>query len=95
MPTYVFRCRSDCADFIERHSMAAIPDAASCPECGADGRRVIGSPALGAGDSSAMRLQDATRASAEAPAVVSSVPGRGRRATPVSSNPLHRKLPRA
>ncbi|AZG47251.1 FmdB family zinc ribbon protein [Gordonia insulae] len=94
MPTYVYRCGDGCSDFTERHPMAAIPDSANCPGCGTGARRVIGTPALGASDPAAMRLHDATRATAETPAVVSNVPGRRRRATPVSSNPLHRKLPR-
>ncbi|RPA06117.1 FmdB family zinc ribbon protein [Gordonia sp. OPL2] len=94
MPTYVYRCDDVCDDFTQRHPMADIPDAASCPGCGRDARRVIGAPALGAGESSAMRLHDATRSTADSPAVVTNVPGRRRKTTPVSSNPLHRKLPR-
>ncbi|MDL9946949.1 zinc ribbon domain-containing protein [Gordonia sp. ABSL11-1] len=94
MPTYVYRCDDACGDFTQRHPMADIPDAASCPECGHDARRVIGSPALGVGDSPAMRLHDATRSTADSPTVVTSVPGQRRKITRVSSNPLHRKLPR-
>ncbi|MED5803385.1 zinc ribbon domain-containing protein [Gordonia sp. Z-3] len=94
MPTYVYRCGVGCPDFVERHPMASIPDRRVCPECGDDARRVIGAPSLGVGGSAEMRLQDATRASAETPAVVSGVPRSGRRATPISRNPLHRKLPR-
>ena len=37
---------------------------------------MIGSPALGAGRSAAMRAQDATRATADTPAVVDRVPPR-------------------
>ncbi|MFI8772932.1 FmdB family zinc ribbon protein [Gordonia sp. NPDC062954] len=94
MPTYVYRCPADCPDFVERHPMASIPDRSACPDCGDDARRVIGAPSLGAGDSAAMRLQDATRASSETPTVVSNLPDSTRRSTPISTNPLHRKLPR-
>ncbi|WAC57479.1 FmdB family zinc ribbon protein [Gordonia sp. SL306] len=94
MPTYVYRCSESCDDFTEQHSMSSIPDESTCPECGHEARRVIGAPALGAGNSAAVRLQDATRSTADSPQVVSSVPGRRRRPTPVSANPLHRKLPK-
>lgn len=95
MPTYVFRCPGECADFTERHSMASVPDVADCPGCATEARRIVGSPALGVGNSAGMRLQDATRATADRPQVVSSLPPRGaRRATPVSTDPRHRKLPR-
>jgi len=40
-----------------------------------------------------MRAQDATRATADRPDVVRSLPTSGRRAQ-VTANPLHRKLPR-
>ncbi|MFW0793383.1 zinc ribbon domain-containing protein [Gordonia sp. CPCC 205515] len=93
MPTYVFRCPGECADVTEQYSMAAVPDSVHCPECDAAARRIIGAPSLGVGRSVGMRLQDATRATADTPQVVSSPP-RGGRATPVTSNPLHRKLPR-
>ena len=94
MPTYVFRCAQRCVDVEEIHAMATVPTEVVCPVCGASAMRIVGSPALGTGNSPAMRAQDATRATAEAPAVVSSVPGSRRRATPVTTNPLHRKLPR-
>lgn len=93
VPTYVFRCAEGCVDFTERHPMSAIPDAARCPSCAASARRIVGAPALGVGDSAAMRLQDATRATADRPSVVTGLPASSRR-TPTSSNPWHRKLPR-
>jgi putative FmdB family regulatory protein len=93
MPTYAYRCEQGCPDFTARFPMSAIADQQPCPECGATARRTMGSPALGAGNSAAMRLQDSTRASADNPAVVSSLPP-SRRRTPVSTNPLHRRLPK-
>jgi putative FmdB family regulatory protein len=93
MPTYSFRCEQDCPDFTAQFPMTAIPDQQPCPGCGSAARRRIGNPSLGAGDTSAMRLHDATRASADNPAVVKSLPASSRR-TPVTTDPLHRRLPR-
>ncbi|MGV9673136.1 MULTISPECIES: FmdB family zinc ribbon protein [unclassified Gordonia (in: high G+C Gram-positive bacteria)] len=94
MPTYVFRCAGHCADVEQVHTMASVPDAVDCAHCGGVASRIIGSPALGVGNTAAMRLQDTTRASADRPAVVSAVPRRGRGTTPISTNPMHRRLPR-
>ena len=41
-----------------------------------------------------MRLHDRTRGSADTPDIVRNLPGRDGRASPVTTNPLHRKLPR-
>ncbi|MGV9824555.1 MULTISPECIES: zinc ribbon domain-containing protein [unclassified Gordonia (in: high G+C Gram-positive bacteria)] len=94
MPTYVFRCPDSCGDVEELFSMAAVPDDVPCPTCGSSARRTIAAPVLGVGNSAAMRAHDATRATADAPAVVSALPGRRGRGTPVTTNPLHRRLPR-
>ncbi|MCH5642964.1 zinc ribbon domain-containing protein [Gordonia sp. ABSL49_1] len=94
MPTYVFRCAAGCDDITQQHSMAQVPDAIECPLCAARARRVIGAPALGVGNTAGMRAQDATRATADRPHVVSIVPSSSGRGAPASSNPLHRKLPR-
>lgn len=94
MPSYQFRCPGDCPDFSVSYPMADVPRHDACPECATPSRRLIGAPALGIGATPAMRLHDRTRASADSPQVVSALPGTGRRATPVTSNPLHRRLPR-
>lgn len=98
VPTYVFRCSSPSCrtggTFEQHHPMATVPDAAPCTSCGEPATRTVTSPALGRGNSSIVKAHDAARASAESPAVVSSLPGRGRAGTPTTSNPLHRKLPR-
>ncbi|PTR22942.1 hypothetical protein C8K36_110125 [Rhodococcus sp. OK519] len=75
--------------------MADVPDTSGCPQCECDGRRQITATRLGSGRSTAMRLLDATTRSASEPAVVSG-PAPGGRRTPqkVTTNPLHRKLPR-
>jgi hypothetical protein len=75
------------------HSMHNRPDVVRCPDCGGSARRTMAAPHLGATGGAAMALQDATRATADRPAVVSTPPGATRR-RPVSANPLHRKLPR-
>lgn len=95
MPVYRFRCPS-CGPFDAVHTMAAVPDSDPCPSCGAHARRAVTAPALGRGSSPQMRAIDAAARSASEPAVVSgAVPGRRRGpATPVSRNPLHRRLPR-
>ncbi|SEH67259.1 putative regulatory protein, FmdB family [Mycolicibacterium rutilum] len=94
MPLYKFRCAQGCPDFTEQHPISSPPDTAACVQCGQPARRMIGAPALGSGASSAMRLQDTTRATADTPAVVDRIPQRKRPPAPVSTNPLHRKLPR-
>ncbi len=73
--------------------MATAPADTPCPGCSGQARRRIGAPALGAGNSPGIRVQDATRATADSPDVVRSLPA-SRRRVPVTTNPLHRKLPR-
>ncbi|BBZ34084.1 FmdB family zinc ribbon protein [Mycolicibacterium confluentis] len=92
MVLYVFRCEAGCGTTEQRHSMHTRPDVVDCPDCAGPARRMMATPHLGAGGA-AMALQDATRATADRPAVVGAPPPAGRR-RPVSTNPLHRKLPR-
>ncbi|WP_371454716.1 zinc ribbon domain-containing protein [Mycobacterium sp. GA-1841] len=73
--------------------MSSRPDAIDCPDCRGQARRTIASPNLGRGGSTPMALQDATRATADRPAVVAGPPPGGRRQK-VTTNPLHQKLPR-
>ncbi len=95
MVLYVFRCESGCGTTQQMHSMQSRPDVVSCPDCGGSARRMISAPHLGSTGSAAMALQDATRATADRPAVVDTPPSSpGTRRRPVSANPLHRKLPR-
>lgn len=93
MPTYAYRCGQGCRDFTELHPMATVPDVVCCPNCDGQARRKVGAPSLGIGSTTAMRLHDGTRATADSPDVVRSLPASGRRAQ-VTANPLHRKLPR-
>ncbi|CRZ13665.1 zinc ribbon domain-containing protein [Mycolicibacterium neworleansense] len=73
--------------------MSARPDVIDCPNCLGPARRTIAAPNLGRGGSTAMALQDATRASADHPAVTTGPLPAGRRQK-VTTNPLHQKLPR-
>lgn len=93
MPTYTHRCPV-CGEFDQVRPMTAAGAAVRCPECGAAAARVFGAPALRGVDPGLRRAWDASAGSAEAPAVVSSVPGRSRRATAVSRDPRHQALPR-
>ncbi|MDQ2638785.1 MAG: zinc ribbon domain-containing protein [Actinomycetota bacterium] len=73
--------------------MQSRPDVVECPRCLGEARRTIASPHLGRAGSTAMALQDATRATADRPAVVTALPPSPRRQK-ITTNPLHRKLPR-
>ncbi|WP_346772342.1 FmdB family zinc ribbon protein [Rhodococcoides fascians] len=94
VPTYSFRCTQRCEPVEQRFSMADVPSQVTCPECGETAARRISSPALGRGNSAAMKAHDASRATADSPTVVTSIPQQGRAASPTTSNPLHRRLPR-
>lgn len=93
MPSYVHRCPA-CGEFEQVRPMTESGAAVSCPDCGAVSSRVFGAPGLRGVDPGLRHALDASAASAEAPAVVRSVPGRSRRATPVTRDPRHARLPR-
>jgi putative FmdB family regulatory protein len=94
MVLYAFRCESGCGTTKQMHSMDDRPDVVECPTCRGAARRTIAAPHLGRGGSTAMALQDATRATADRPAVVTAPSGAGRRQK-ITTNPLHQTLPRA
>jgi putative FmdB family regulatory protein len=93
LPTYGYRCPR-CGGFDLVRPMSEAGAAATCPDCGETARRVFGAPALRALDPGVRRALDAGARSADAPQVVSSVPGRSRRATPTTTDPRHARLPR-
>ncbi|MFC5952654.1 FmdB family zinc ribbon protein [Pseudonocardia lutea] len=93
VPTYAFRC-PHCGGFDVVRPMREAGAPARCPECGSAARRVFESPALRAGDPGVRRALEASERSADEPAVVSSVPGRSRKAIPTSRDPRHARLPR-
>ncbi|WP_185976031.1 zinc ribbon domain-containing protein [Mycolicibacterium sp. 018/SC-01/001] len=93
MILYAFRCETGCGTTQQMYSMDSRPDEIDCPACQGPARRLMAAPHLGRSAGAAMALHDATRATADRPAVVSSPtpPPSGR---PISTNPLHQKLPR-
>ncbi len=96
MVLYEFRCASGCGVTKKLYSMSARPDVIDCPDCRGPARRTIAAPNLGHGGSTAMALQDSTRASADRPTVVTGrpAPGQSARRQNITTNPLHQKLPR-
>ncbi|KZS66193.1 hypothetical protein A4G27_25870 [Mycobacterium kansasii] len=74
--------------------MASVPDGADCPQCACPARRIPAVPMVGIGRTAAMQLHDRTRATADAPQVVSGLPPARRSRSNITMNPLHRALPR-
>jgi putative FmdB family regulatory protein len=93
LPTYGYRCRC-CGSFDLVCAMAQAAATAPCPDCGEASSRVFRAPALRALDPGLRCALDADARSADAPQVVSSVPGRSRRMTPITTDPRHARLPR-
>jgi putative FmdB family regulatory protein len=93
VPTYSYRCQR-CGDFAVARPMSDVTGTASCPVCGDAARRVFAAPGLRTLDAGVRQALDTSARSASEPTVVSSVPGRSRRATPVTRDPRHATLPR-
>jgi hypothetical protein len=74
--------------------MAQAAASSPCPDCGAAARRVFGLPGVSFVDPGIRNALDAGARSADSPQVVAGVPGRSRRATPITTDPRHAKLPR-
>lgn len=94
MPIYEFKCGE--GHLAERHlPMSSEQREIECPDCGQMARRIISAPSVRRTDSKMASVVEATQKSAHEPAVVNSLPASGnRRATPVSRNPQHAKLPK-
>jgi putative FmdB family regulatory protein len=93
MPSYQYRCAA-CGRFELQRPMTEVQATAPCPDCGQAARRVFGLPGVTIVDPAVRSALDASARSADAPAVVTHVPGRARRATPMTTDPRHAKLPR-
>ena len=95
MATYAYRCTED-GPFDVTAPIGTAPAAPACPRCGGTGRRVWTAPRLSSADPRRMALLDATKATADRPAVVDAVPPRtgSRRTVSARSNPMLAKLPR-
>lgn len=93
MVTYEYRCAQD-GPFELRAPMGHAPPRAPCPACDTGARRAFLAPRLGSGRADLVRAIDRTKASADTPEVVSRLPVSGRGGRPVTTNPLHRTLPR-
>ena len=92
MPTYAYRCEAD--GIIELIlPIAQRNQPRECPSCGQQLRRLLTSPRISLGDSRSRRLIDATKRTADEPAVVGAIPrtaGRVSRA----ADPRTARLPR-
>ncbi|HEV7422686.1 MAG TPA: zinc ribbon domain-containing protein [Mycobacterium sp.] len=93
MPTYGYACEP-CGGFNLVRPMTEAGDPAICPSCGQSARRVFGIPALRSLNPSIRQAMDASARSADDPTVVTGVPGRSRRATRMTTDPRHARLPR-
>lgn len=94
MPIYEFKCGSGHRS--ERQlPMSTEQREIDCPVCGETANRMISAPSVRRTDSKMAAAVEATQKSAYEPAVVNSLPTSGnRRATPVTRNPQHAKLPK-
>jgi putative FmdB family regulatory protein len=97
LPTYGYRC-SRCGSFDVRREINNRLDAEPCPSCARPSRRVFDAPALRGVHPGLRRALDAQQRSAHEPTVVrtdqGATLGPSRRATPVSTDPRHARLPR-
>lgn len=92
MATYQYRCPLD-GDFESRFPLGEAPPVARCAACDGDARRVWSAPLLARMSRPLSAALDRAGASAEAPQVVSRIPGR--RATAAApTNPARARLPR-
>lgn len=94
MPLYAYRCPA-CRDFEIARPMGQAPPALPCPDCGKPSVRRFTAPHLSHASGSVYRLIEATEQSASEPAVVGRpAPARPPAGGRISTNPLHRGLPR-
>lgn len=92
MATYQYRCPVD-GDFEVRLPLGAAGPVARCVTCRGDARRVWSAPRLARAPRALRTALDRAEASAEAPAVVSRIPG-GRPTVAPRAHPARARLPR-
>lgn len=94
MPSYSYQCVQGCT-YDAKFEMASVPAEMECRVCGSDARKMITAPYLSRAGEAAFGLMDRAARSASEPEVVSRIPQQGRKRTqPITSNPIHQKLPR-
>lgn len=94
MPSYEYKCPAH-GRFDVVLSMAASSADHACPLCGMKSRKVISAPYLNLGDPMSRRVIDATKATADKPGIVTTLPtSSGRRSQQVSRDPRHQRLPK-
>jgi len=95
MVTYQYVCDVD-SEIEVNLPMGTAPTSVTCPDCGEPARRVFSSPRLSAVDQNRMNLIDSTKATADRPEVVTSIPsdGRRKRQPMAPPDPRLQKLPR-
>jgi putative FmdB family regulatory protein len=93
MPTYSFRCPA-CGPFDITRAMSDVVVAPPCPTCTAPTSRVFGSPPLTKFSRGQHRVADLAAASAEQPAVTTTIPGAIGRPRPPRRDPRLPALPR-
>ena len=91
MPTYAYRCEADgIVDVVLPIAQRNQPR--DCPSCGGTMRRLLTSPRINLGDGRSRRLIDATKRTADEPAVVGAIPSTGRVSR--AADPRTARLPR-
>lgn len=97
MANYTYRCAQH-GPAVVAFPVGTAPPHVDCPDCAQPARRVFSAPMLSAVDQNRMNLIDSTKASADRPEVVTSIPRGGRinsKPTPMAPpDPRLRKLPR-
>ncbi len=95
MPIYEYLC-PNCSTFEVIGRMGTAADSVDCPQCHSNSRRRITAPNLSRVGTAAFQLIDSANRSAHEPTVVQSPRPGGRvgATQSITSNPLHRKLPR-
>ncbi|MQA14312.1 MAG: zinc ribbon domain-containing protein [Pseudonocardiaceae bacterium] len=93
MPTYTYRCTED-GTFDVRRAIADRNGREPCPWCGRAASAVFVAPALRRTPAAVRGALTSAERSADAPEVVTVVPPCSR-ATPITRDPRHLRLPRS